>query len=154
MPFGAKNSVFIPGSSAAAFGRSVAANLSRRFCIEWLRSLESPACGRCSASAARWPSAISSKTPLTSAVWIVAIIAALAACSACPVRAAELKVLSGGAMRAAVQELAGFFETTSGLKLVIEYGTVAKVAEKVTGDDPIDVAILTKPFLDELVRAG
>ena len=57
-------------------------------------------------------------------------------------------------MRAAVQELAGFFETSSGLKLVIEYGTVAKVAEKVTGDDPIDVAILTKPFLDELVRAG
>ena len=62
-------------------------------------------------------------------------------------------MLSGGAMRAAVQELAGFFETSSGLKLVIEYGTVAKVAEKVTGDDPIDVAILTKPFLDELVRA-
>ena len=149
-----QNSVFIPGSPAAAFGRSVAANLSRRFCIERLRSLESPASGRCSASAARWPSAISSKTPLTSAVWIVAIIAALAACSACPVRAAELKVLSGGAMRAAVQELAGFFETSSGLKLVIEYGTVAKVAEKVTGDDPIDVAILTKPFLDELVRAG
>jgi molybdate transport system substrate-binding protein len=30
----------------------------------------------------------------------------------------------------------------------------AKVAEKVTGDDPIDVAILTKPLFDKLVRAG
>ena len=65
--------------------------------------------------------------------------------------AAELKMLSGGAMRAAIQELAGTFEISSGHKLVIEYGTVAKVAEKVMGDDPIDVAILTQPFFDQLV---
>jgi molybdate transport system substrate-binding protein len=85
---------------------------------------------------------------------MVGIMVALAASSAGAASAAELNVLSGGAMRAAVQELAGIFETSSGLKLVIEYGTVAKVAEKVTGDDPIDVAILTKPLFDKLVRAG
>jgi hypothetical protein len=72
-------------------------------------------------------------------------IAALAILCAGAASAAELKVLSGGAMRAAVQELAGTFETSSG-QLVIEYGTVAKVAEKVARDDPIDVAILTQPF--------
>src|SRR5262249_27467726 len=41
--------------------------------------------------------------------------------------AVELKVLSGGAMRAALQELARTFENASGHKLVIEYGVVAQV---------------------------
>jgi molybdate transport system substrate-binding protein len=84
----------------------------------------------------------------------VSNIAALAILCAGGASAAELKVLSGGAMRAAVQELAGTFETSSGHKLVIEYGTVAKVAEKVARDDPIDVAILTQPFFDQLVSSG
>jgi molybdate transport system substrate-binding protein len=82
------------------------------------------------------------------------MIAALAILSAGAASAAELKVLSGGAMRAAIQELAGTCETSSGHKLVIEYGTVAKVAEKVMGDDPIDVTILTQPFFDQLVSTG
>jgi molybdate transport system substrate-binding protein len=82
------------------------------------------------------------------------MIAALAIFSASAASAAELKVLSGGAMRAAIQELAATFATSSGHKLVIEYGTVAKVAEKVASDDPIDVAILTQPFFDQLVSTG
>src|SRR5262245_6911930 len=85
---------------------------------------------------------------------IAAFIAALAILFTSPASAAELKVLSGGAMRAAVQELVGTFEASSGHKLLIEYGTVAKVAEKVMGDDPIDLALLTQPFLDQLVSTG
>jgi molybdate transport system substrate-binding protein len=65
--------------------------------------------------------------------------------------AAELKVLSAGAMRAVLQELAPAFETASGHKLKIEYAT-AGVVEKVAADDEIDVAILTKPRIDKLVR--
>jgi len=68
--------------------------------------------------------------------------------------AVELKVLSGGAMRAALQELARTFENVSGHKLLIEYGVVAKVAEQVAGGDPVDVAILTRPPFDKLVGAG
>src|SRR5437762_6526738 len=41
-------------------------------------------------------------------------------------------------------ELARTFETSSGHKLVIEYGTVANAPEKVMGDDPIDAVILTR----------
>ena len=81
-------------------------------------------------------------TVLKQATRTVAIIVALAILSAGAASAAELKVFSGGAMRAAVQELAGTFEASSGHKLVIEYGTVAKVAEKVIGGDRIDIAIL------------
>ena len=68
------------------------------------------------------------------------------------VSAAELKVLSAGAMRAVLQELAPAFETASGHKLKIEYATAGTVEQKVTADDEIDVAILTKPRVDKLVR--
>jgi 3-hydroxyisobutyrate dehydrogenase len=66
--------------------------------------------------------------------------------------AAELKVLSAGAMRGALQELAPAFETASGHKLKIEYATAGVVEQKVAAGDEIDVAILTKPRLDKLVR--
>jgi molybdate transport system substrate-binding protein len=66
--------------------------------------------------------------------------------------AAELKVLSAGAMRGALQELAPAFETASGHKLKIEYATAGVVEQKVAAGDEIDVAILTKPRVDKLVR--
>src|SRR6202040_3963973 len=65
--------------------------------------------------------------------------------------AAELKVLSAGAMRTVLQELGPAFETASGHKLKIEYATAGTVEQKVAADDEIDVAILTKPRLDKLV---
>jgi molybdate transport system substrate-binding protein len=57
-------------------------------------------------------------------------------------------------MRAAVQELAPAFEKSTGHRLVFEYATVAKIEERVTHDEPIDVAILTKPVFDRLASAG
>ena len=68
------------------------------------------------------------------------------------VSAAEVKVLSAGAMRAVLQELAPAFETASGHKLKIEYATAGVVEQKVAADDEIDVAILTRPRVDKLVR--
>ena len=79
-------------------------------------------------------------------------IAAL--CSIHAAKAVELKVLSGGAMRAALQELARTFENALGHKLMIEYAVVAKVVEQVAGGDPVDVAILTRPQFDKLVGTG
>ena len=64
---------------------------------------------------------------------------------------AELKVLSAGAMRAALQELAPAFEAASGNKLKIEYSTAGNIEKKVAAGDEIDVAILTKPRVDKLV---
>ena len=64
---------------------------------------------------------------------------------------AELKVLSAGAMRAALQELAPAFEAASGNKLKIEYSTAGDIEKKVAAGDEIDVAILTKPRVEKLV---
>src|SRR5947208_5186513 len=68
--------------------------------------------------------------------------------------AAELKVLSAGSMRTVLQELGPAFEKSSGHKLSIEYATAGKIEEKVTADDTIDVAILSKPRADKLVRVA
>jgi molybdate transport system substrate-binding protein len=64
---------------------------------------------------------------------------------------AELKVMSAGAMHAALQELAPAFEAASGNKLKIEYSTAGDIERKVAAGDEIDVAILTKPRVDKLV---
>ena len=68
--------------------------------------------------------------------------------------AAELKVLSANAMRFALRELAREFEATTLHKAVIEYGTVGQVEEKLAANDPVDVAIVTKPMFDKLVGTG
>lgn len=85
---------------------------------------------------------------------ITLTMALLAGLSAGPAGAAEIKVLSAGAMRAVLQQLGPAFEKASGNKLVIEYATAAKVEAKVAADEEIDVAILTKPRADKLVHVG
>src|SRR5207248_10246254 len=79
-------------------------------------------------------------------------LALVTGCLPVEVNAAEVKVLSAGAMRGILQELAPAFETASGHKLKIDYATAGAVEQKVTADDEIDVAILTKPRVDKLVR--
>ena len=85
---------------------------------------------------------------------LAGILALVAGILAAEASAAELKVLSAGAMRAALQELAPAFETASGHKLKIEFATAGVIEQKVAADDEIDVAILTKPRLDKLVNGA
>jgi molybdate transport system substrate-binding protein len=82
---------------------------------------------------------------------LVGTLALVTGVLAAEASAAELKVLSAGAMRAVLEELTPAFETASGHKLKIEYATAGTVEQKVAADDEIDVAILTKPRLDKLV---
>jgi molybdate transport system substrate-binding protein len=89
------------------------------------------------------------------ALQLLAFSLALLTClSAGPAGAAEIKVLSAGAMRAVLEQLAPAFEKSSGHKLVIEYATAGKVDEKVAADEAIDIVILTKPRADKLVRTA
>jgi molybdate transport system substrate-binding protein len=77
---------------------------------------------------------------------------ALAGMTGTPAGAAELSVISAGAMRASLQELAPEFEKQSGHKLKIEYGTAGTVEKKAVADDAeYDVVIVTKPRMDKMV---
>jgi molybdate transport system substrate-binding protein len=94
------------------------------------------------------------KVPKTGIRLLAAILVLLAGLPAGAARAAEIKVLCSGAMRAVLEQLAPAFEKSSGHKLTIEYATAGKVEETVAADEAIDVAILTKPRVDKLVRAA
>jgi molybdate transport system substrate-binding protein len=69
-------------------------------------------------------------------------------------QAANLKVLSAGALRSALQELAPEFENASGNHLLMEFATAGRVEQRVESDEAIDVAILTEPRLKKLVGEG
>ena len=109
--------------------------------------------GSC-ASAGQLGLSSSDKMPKISRRVFAASVALLAASSAGAAGAAELKVLCSGAMRAVLQQLAPAFEKSSSHKLVIEYATAGKVEEKVAADEGIEVAILTKPRVEKLVRVA
>src|SRR6266851_7993518 len=85
---------------------------------------------------------------------LAVVVGLLAGLSAGAAGAAELKVLSTEAMRPILQELAPAFEAASKNKLVIAYASDADVEQKVASDDTIDIAILTKPRIDKLVKSA
>jgi molybdate transport system substrate-binding protein len=66
--------------------------------------------------------------------------------------AAELKVVSATEMKGALEELAKDFEKSSGHKLKVEYVAVDVVEKRMSEDEEIDVAILTKPGMDKLAK--
>jgi molybdate transport system substrate-binding protein len=68
-------------------------------------------------------------------------------------QAAEIKVLSGGILRFALNDIAKGFERLTGEKLVITYGPVGVMKAKFLNGAPADVVILPQPDMVALVRA-
>ena len=67
--------------------------------------------------------------------------------------AAEIRVLSAGAVRAIVTELARAFEKESGHTVALEFGTVG-VTRKRLAAGPADLVIMTDVAIDETSREG
>jgi molybdate transport system substrate-binding protein len=68
--------------------------------------------------------------------------------------AAEITVLSAGAMRSVLQELAPAFEHASGDHLALTYGTAGEVEKRLAAHEVFDVAVATKPRLRTLEAGG
>lgn len=71
-----------------------------------------------------------------------------------PAMAADITVLSAGAMRSVLQELTPSFEHDTGSHLTITYGTAGDVQKRLEAGEVFDVAIATKPRLQKLESAG
>ena len=68
--------------------------------------------------------------------------------------AAEVKVMAGVAMRAVWEELGPQFERATGHKLVIWYGFIGTIRERMEAGEAFDVAVFGKGSLDEYTKQG
>jgi molybdate transport system substrate-binding protein len=69
--------------------------------------------------------------------------------------AAEIKVLSSVALKAALdEELLPQFAKSAENKVVIKYGAAAALKQQIEGGETFDVAILTPAAVDDLIRQG
>jgi molybdate transport system substrate-binding protein len=68
--------------------------------------------------------------------------------------AAEIKVLTAGAMRSVVDALLPDFEKKTGHKVVLDNGTAGALAKRIEGGEAFDLAIITPAIIDELAKNG
>jgi molybdate transport system substrate-binding protein len=80
--------------------------------------------------------------------------AAFIAVGAQIVLAAEIKVLTAGAMRAVVVMLLPDFEKQTGHKVTIDNATVGELTKRIAGGEAFDVAIITPTVIDDLTSIG
>ena len=90
------------------------------------------------------------KTRKLCAVLLVVGLSATAALA----EAAELYVLSAGAVRSIVTELATAFEKETGNTVKLTFGTVGVIRAKLAEAAPADVAIMTQEAMVEMARQG
>ena len=88
----------------------------------------------------------------------VAVMLLLCALSVGPAggaaNAAEVKVLSAGAMRGVVDALLPAFEKASGHNVVVDNATAGVLARRIEDGEPFDVAVITAVVVDGLAGKG
>jgi molybdate transport system substrate-binding protein len=83
------------------------------------------------------------------------IVLALAFAIACTSgNAAEVKILTAGAMKAVVLELVPQFEKETGHKAVVDNDTAGGLAKRIEGGEAFDVAVVTPGVIGDLAKKG
>ena len=68
--------------------------------------------------------------------------------------AAEITVLCSNGIKAVMEDLVPKFEKATGHKVVIEYDLAAVLKQNIEGGTAFDLAILTPPLVDDLIKQG
>jgi molybdate transport system substrate-binding protein len=71
-----------------------------------------------------------------------------------PTQAADIKVLTAGAMKSVVLALQPGFEAQTGHKLIIDNDTAGGLAKRIGGGEAFDVTIITPATVADLVKQG
>ena len=66
--------------------------------------------------------------------------------------AAEVKILTAGAMKAVVLELVPQFEKETGYKAVVDNDTAGGLAKRIEGGEAFDLAVVTPGVLNDLAK--
>jgi molybdate transport system substrate-binding protein len=80
------------------------------------------------------------------------IVLAVLAVAAQAAHAAEIHVMSSNALKSVLQELAPQFEKATGHKVTTSFAPAADLKGRIDKGEAFDVAILTAPLIDELVK--
>jgi molybdate transport system substrate-binding protein len=70
------------------------------------------------------------------------------------VHAAEVKILTAGAMKAVVLELVPQFEKETGHKAVVDNDTAGGLAKRIEGGEAFDLAVITPGVIGDLAKKG
>src|SRR5437763_2073690 len=105
---------------------------------------------RCFAPGLRLDYARSQEHPMHRAV----ITLAFALICATDAPAAEVKILTAGAMKAVVLELVPQFEKETGHKAVVDNDTAGGLAKRIEGSEVFDLAVVTPGVLNDLAKKG
>jgi molybdate transport system substrate-binding protein len=84
--------------------------------------------------------------------WLIALLATAVASS--PALAADIKVLTAGAMRGVLAELLPQFETDTGHKVSLDNATAGMLAQRIEAGEAFDVAVITPKAIDGLIGKG
>jgi molybdate transport system substrate-binding protein len=68
--------------------------------------------------------------------------------------AADITVLSSTGLTSTLDQLKETYETRTGDRLVVTYGTTGQLKKRIDEGEAFDLCILTAPILDELVKTG
>jgi molybdate transport system substrate-binding protein len=71
-----------------------------------------------------------------------------------PAGAAEVKILTAGAMKAVVLELVPAFEKETGHRAVVDNDTAGGLAKRIEGGEAFDLAIITPGVINDLAGKG
>jgi molybdate transport system substrate-binding protein len=86
--------------------------------------------------------------------WPIALLTLFLWVSSTPADAAEIKVLSAGAMKSIVTELGESFRQETGHTIVISTGTAGEIRQKMVSGEWTDVVIVTDSVLEQLATPG
>jgi len=86
--------------------------------------------------------------------WWLGLLLVILAGGASAAQAAEVKVLSAGAVRGIVTDLAQAFQRETGHTVTLTFGTVGVVRQKLTAGEAADVVIMTDAAIDEMAQKG
>jgi molybdate transport system substrate-binding protein len=82
------------------------------------------------------------------------LLALLALTATLPARAAEVKVLSAGAMKEVVLAVVPQFERETGHKAVVANDTAGGLTRRILGGEVFDLAVITPGAIDDLIAKG
>ena len=90
----------------------------------------------------------------TSGRWIAVLVMLTGTLATGAAEAAEIRVLSAGAVRTIVTELAEAFKKETGHTVTLTFGTVGQMRQKLASGEPTDVVIMTDVAIDQAAGPG